>query len=81
MTEQEAQELVWKLRGLIEERDPEHGTTHIDDNFLDEYATDEERADPDFNCYDFIEDHPKEYAEWLQAEVDEWEEEDEEDDE
>ena len=77
MTEAEAQELVSKLRSLIEERDPEHGTTHIDDNFIDEYATEEERNDPDFDCYDFIEGHPIEYAEWLQAEVDEWEEEEE----
>ena len=78
MTEQEAQELVWKLRGLIEERDPEHGTSHIDNNFADEYAPENWYQDPDFNIYDFIEEHPKEYAEWLQSEVDEWEEEEEE---
>jgi hypothetical protein len=54
------------LISILEDIDPEHGDTHVLDNFLDEYAPANYYLDEDFDVFAFRDAHADEYANYLE---------------
>ena len=54
------------LISILEDIDPEHGDTHVLDNFLAEYAPTNYYLDEDFDVYAFRDANADEYADYLE---------------